>query len=1709
MAKRDRTQVLPLGWLIGLGMGGLVGAPQPVLAQIVPDNTLGAERSQVSSDFVRGLPAELITGGAARRSALFHSFSTFNVGEGQRVYFANPIGIENILTRVTGSDPSSILGTLGVNGGANLFLLNPQGILFGPNARLDVAGSFLASTAERFTFADGSGFSAVNPQAAPLLTVNLRPGLQYGANATGQITNFGNLTAGQDLTLAATNLAVQGQLQAGGDLTLRALDTVRVRDSVTNPVVVAAGGQLVVQGDRAIDIFALNHPQSGLLSGGDMVLRSTNRVGGDAHYWAGGNFRVEKLDGSLGGLFSPNDPVIRAAGDVAFDFYEGQSLHIFAGGSVVATEYIWIQGADQVTGLPAESVVLNGSATPININGQQEPTLDIRAGTLAVNSPFGLTGTNGRFGTILTDSTPPAPSRADIRVGSIIFAAAANSVDGITAPLTGKVLLTNQYQPNPALQGDVVVTLPATLQLPQSLRREAIVIGDFDSGGVVELHSKGNITINGNVSAYPLPIFTGVVTGNGGDVTLRADGNITLSPDSAIVTRGIVGGEVTLTSKNGDIRLDRNQINSNSSNSDRNGFSTIRIESDNGSVFINQSNILAENPGTKFAGDIFIDARNRIEINESKILARGRFGRIFVGANTSTPENDSTSPQVIVIDNSSIETTNRVPNDTAFIDVAGFSGKIILRAESAFLSNGSEVSADTYGTDGKGGGDITVQTQFLSLTGGSEILSRTFGAGIAGDVTVKPLNSAVPSTVTLSGVKPFTGFLRNENGNLILSEGSPIPDGGFSSGLFSTSETGATNNGGTISVTATNLNIENGAVVSARTRSAFKGGDVAINVENLNITRGGQIVASALDAGTAQNIDIKATGVIDISGLDSNYNARFQQIFNAFVAEFTSQNVDLQTAQQRAFIKTQETVDPVSRYSGLQASELSGQGTAGSISISAPSIRMSDRAVIEASTNGNNLGGDIDIKAQTIALTNGSVVSTQTTGAGKSGNITVTPLNPNAASSVTLSGIAPFVGIERDLLGNPLPDGGYSTAFIVSTEDPPPRPGLTPPPATGNSGNITVNTGTLKIENGAVLSARSRSAGAGGNITANVDTLKITGGGQILVPAFRTGKAGEIEVNATGDISITGFDADLDFDNNPDNRFSRIERRLIQEKVDPTQANELARFTVDPVSRSSGLQAQALAKDGNGSGNIVVRSRDGSIFISNKADISTYTKGLGNAGDVVIEAKSGSVALDRSYIFSTVESGGVANGGNIQISTGSLLMRDGSQLQTLLRDGAKGNAGVVAVQATDTISLEGARTSILTTIEAGADGNTGDNLFAGNIFNQFFGLPGEPIGSIFLETGTLSLSNGATLNSSTYGEGNAGAVVVAATGDVSLTRGSSILSIAGGTAQNNPIAGGVLIQSSNLFIDQSTISTQTNNIPKVNSQISAGLIFVDTDSSIRLNNQGKIVATTSSGQGGDIWLFPTELLLLRRSSEISTTAGTAGAGGDGGNIRIDTRFVVSSPKENSDIKSNAFGGAGGAITVNANSIYWLAYISRQQLIQKLQDQGIDTSNPLNIDPRFLKTNDITAFSQINPNLKEQTDITVTSPDPNGLTTLLLNLVDRTQQLDSSCRPGSNQAAGSFINTGRGGLPPSPTDPLHSPPPIANWVSIDPDRPATPIIPTTRASTPPTEIIEAQGYTIAPNGDITLVAQTPTLIPHQPWSAAVTCHAPNPTAQSTP
>ncbi|WP_431631360.1 two-partner secretion domain-containing protein [Alkalinema pantanalense] len=214
----------------------------------MPDGTLGSQASMLTTSGT----IDTVQGGLQIGNHLFHSFSSFNINVGRSVIFRNP-GVRNILTRVTGTQPSQINGLLQVEGNANLFFINPNGIHFGMQARLNIAGAFNASTTSAIAFSDGSQFSATQPTVPNVLTIAVPLGLQLGNQSLrGTISQQGLLETEQDLTLMADRLEIQGQLKAGRDLTLLAN---RLQVGATTPpdpdqpALAQAGGNLSVQSD--------------------------------------------------------------------------------------------------------------------------------------------------------------------------------------------------------------------------------------------------------------------------------------------------------------------------------------------------------------------------------------------------------------------------------------------------------------------------------------------------------------------------------------------------------------------------------------------------------------------------------------------------------------------------------------------------------------------------------------------------------------------------------------------------------------------------------------------------------------------------------------------------------------------------------------------------------------------------------------------------------------------------------------------------------------------------------------------------------------------------------------------------------------------------------------------------------------------------------------------------------------------------------------------------------------------------------------------------------------------------------------------------------------------------------------------------------------------------------------------------------------------
>jgi len=1634
----------------------------PANAQIIPDATLPGEGSHIiESVDIQGSLGERIEGGALRGANLFHSFLEFNVLDGQRVYFANPAGIENILSRVTGSNGSDILGTLGVLGNANLFLVNPNGIVFGPNAQLDVAGSFVASTENGLNLSDGSSFSATNPEAPPLLAINVTPGIQWGnSQPQAEIVNQGNLAVGQDLTLVGSSLTLSGQLQAGRDLTLLATDTVQIRDSTNHPFIASAGGELLVQGNQAVDIFALNHPDSGLFSGEDLVLRSANSIIGDAHYWSGGTFQIEQLDSNPGSWLSPNDPVIRANGDVSFDSYVGASLHIFAGGSVEVAGNIRITGADATNGIQ-ETVTLSDGTT-VEIDGRNEPTLDIRAGMKAVGNPVGLTGNPTP---INLDSTN-TPNRADITINGLIFNQG------------GLVFLTNQYQPNPDLQGNITA--------------KQISTANFNMGGNsgnIYLDSKGAVDVLGgnNQGSFALGTFANQNgnTGDAGSITVLAKGNISIASEltkpehtginasvftnTANTTAGD-SGSVQLTSSKGDITVNggifTNSTANNGSISGDTGDITLKALKGEISVTGNENGVLVTT------------TRNDNDLNG--IGQTGDAGNITVLAQTISLNNHNGR------------------NNFPFLDIAtqssrgGQSGDITFESQ-----NPLNLTRLTIGTDANNGkvGEIKIDAPSLTLDD-TLITTATFGSATAGEVNlnitgpVRILNRSKITTTVNDDATNEGGSINLQARTLELGDGAEI---------FAKTGSGQA---GEINLSVTDQVQVSDSTISTEVNpgATGNGGRIRIEAGTLDLSNGAKLFATTSGTGNAGEINLTVADQVQIDNSTINTTVNDGATGNGGRIKIEAGTLDLSNGA-KLFAET------------------SGLGTAGNVSLTTDLLAVTD-SVISASTSGQGMGGSLSINTKnSVTLSGDGTLSAETSASGIAGNVTITTptLNLNdrtKVSTTTISTDSKGKGGNLTVRTNTLNLSGSQSGLFAGTQ------------GAANAGNLTLNPHSgndlqVNFTEGAKISASTSGSGNGGDLEIIApNSVTLSGNGQLSSEVIQgDSKAGELEITAN---QVT---------------FQDNVRATVSSKDNGTAGN----LTVSASSVLVDNQAKLTATTDEGSGGNIRLQNLSSLQLSNSSEISAST-GSGTGSNLTIQATGGTVALTgSSRLTSEANNGGSAgklditanqlilqdsssatvsslsNGiaGNLTVNAPSVVLDNQARLTATTQAGSGGN---IQLRNLSSLQLRD-RSEISASTQTGQAGsinlNQAGNRSASVTLNNSSILAqaereGGNAGSIKLNTSQLSLANAAQILASNASANQGGDITLR--GLESLQVNQSLISTSTQTGQ----AGNVTVEASdsvNLsgtltdgrggIVAEATDGGSAGNVkiaaPQVNIQEGAQVTVSSTSGqagnlSITADtldlNQGKLTAITGGNGlqlGANINLELADALFLSNESLISAEAiGEANGGNITINLTSDQGIFVAFPatgENGSDIIAKAEGGNGGRIDITSNlGLYGI----RER--QAIPGNG---------------TNDIDASSDFG--ISGQITINSLAIDPSqGLSELPIDTV--VPQLGQTCSP-TGSGRNEFTVTGRDGLPPRPTDMLSSQQPLAdlgapvneqqtrgrgvtNQISFT--------FPTTNSTSSSKSFVEAQGWIIDEQDKVLLTAHVPIANNQGVWQPQASC-----------
>ncbi|MGK7876854.1 MAG: filamentous hemagglutinin N-terminal domain-containing protein [Xenococcaceae cyanobacterium] len=521
--------------------------------------------------------------------------------------------------------------------------------------------------------------------------------------------------------------------------------------------------------------------------------------------------------------------------------------------------------------------------------------------------------------------------------------------------------------------------------------------------------------------------------------------------------------------------------------------------------------------------------------------------------------------------------------------------------------------------------------------------------------------------------------------------------------------------------------------------------------------------------------------------------------------------------------------------------------------------------------------------------------------------------------------------------------------------------------------------------------------------------------------------------------------------------------------VSLTPTNQGWQLGYEGVQNFQDIQlSQGALVDASGAGGIIqVQGRR--VRLTDGSQIFNDTLGADSAGNLTVNASESVELIGTaptgiafpSGLFAQVLPGTTGSGGNLIINTKRLIIRDGGAVSAgTFTEGAGGSLEVNASEFVELIGTSrGAAPSLLTTSTIGAGAG----------------------GDLTINTRRLIVRDGAQVQAVTFAEGRGGTLTVNASESVEAM-GTGItgtgIQLSSGLFAASGIEG-LPIQPSG---DGGSLMINTGQlIVRDGAEVSVGSIgsgdagnLEITASSIFLDNQGKLTATTASGNGGNISLQNLDLLQLRRSSQISTSAGGSG---DGGNLNIDTDILV--VLESSKITADAFQGQGGNIQITTQGLF-LSPDSKITASSQLGIDGMVAINTPEVDPS------------------------------SGLVELPMEVVDVQGLVTQGCRGSGNIAAGEFIITGRGGVPPNPNETITDNPVLVDLgypsSSITPHNHSSPIEnqqqsavtpqPTDASSKP---IVEAQGWIIDANGKVLLTAQAPTVTPHSPGLTTASCH----------
>ncbi|MGI9331643.1 MAG: filamentous hemagglutinin N-terminal domain-containing protein, partial [Gammaproteobacteria bacterium] len=1275
-------------WTRALLIVPLVICVRTGYTQIVRDGTIGPDVSVQPSGPHFQIPE---SHGAIAGSNLFHSFEDFNIRAGESATFSSSgqTALSNVISRVSGGNQSIIDGLLrSTIPNADVFLLNPRGIVFGEGARLEVDGAFRASTASSLEFTGGESFDVNAPR--PILNFSSPTSFGFLGEAGGPIEiNGSTLINPKGLEFAARRIRVErnatlgsttGNASAGG-LSLSASESVSVADSALITVTLLADDA----GDIRLEAPVVSIEQGGVLftealgagAGGDITIVASERAlffGTEDGSGLGSLLGSRTFSDGEGGSIAIVAPLVSLNDGTLFQvdtFASGRGGDI----SITATQSIDLSGADAaddpisstllarsfVGGTTAGSITLDAPVIELN-DGARLRTQSGGGIELQALDRITLSGLNASSvgGVELSTTTSSGNDRGSITLDAAVIeldghaqletSASADGKGGdirLTAgdaiAFSGQRKLGNEnalYTRTESHGMGGAIWLDAANLLVEGGATLTTETSGTGQGGNISVRATDSVVFQGTnqrgggstlnadtrfagdtgsiaVEAPVVQLSDGAVfftTASGNDAT-GSTGGITITAGESLILSGVNGTGGTSPSLL--------QTTASSGGGDAGPITAsapvIRLE--------DGARLLASTLGAGAGGAVSITAAEHFSMTgkharsglsstvSASTFAKGSAGDITIEAPAIHLEDGAT----VTAKASSTGAGGDISiaaSDTAQL-FAGASliggGDISIRAGSMLTVRDSEISTSVEfdRPAAQTAGSISVQAPIVELNDGTRL-----STGSGGNIEV-----AASNRISLIGVSPASGAGTNVstatsskvNGGSIAFDAAVIEIDGHARLRSRASGVGK---GGDIELTASDAITFSGArkegdehALYAETSSRAVGGSISLNTAKLLVEGGAFLTTHTSGAGMGGNISLHATDSITFEGNNQRGAGSTLQASTSFDGNTGSLTVDapvVQLSDGAVFFTTPSKAE----NNGLDTAT----GSTGSITITAgESLTLSGVNNTDATfpsalqTVASSLGGDagpITVSAPVVRLEDGARILASTLGPGAGGDVSIT-----AMESFTLAGVHRRSGLASAVA---------TDAF-----------------AQGPAGNIKIEAPVVRLEDGALVSAKTSGLGAGGDIRIfAADTVQLFAGASLLSESRGTGSgdAGTVEISAGNAIVL----------------------------VDST------------------IKTEAQFASG---GNISLRA-DSMLNLLDSAISTSVASGAGQGGNISIDPEF--VVLNRSAITARADAG---SGGNITLVADHLIASADSIIDASANTGIDGEVRIDS-PATDTLTGE-------------------------------------------------------------------------------------------------------------------------------------------------------------------------------------------------------------------------------------------------------------------------------------------------------------------------------------------------------------------------------------------------------------------------------------